>query len=69
MIESGHFRDPDLNIPVFSLYSETRIPTADMFAPIDTLVIDIQDVGPVYIPSYIPSRTALKWQQSSTDPW
>lgn len=45
MIESGHFRDPDLNIPVFSLYSETRIPTADMFAPIDTLVIDIQDVG------------------------
>lgn len=45
MIESGHFRDPDLDIPVFSLYSETRIPTIDMFAPIDTLVIDIQDVG------------------------
>ncbi|WP_321493299.1 DUF1343 domain-containing protein [uncultured Desulfobacter sp.] len=45
MIESGHFRDPELNIPVFSLYSETRIPTADMFAPIDTLVVDIQDVG------------------------
>nr|WP_321398209.1 DUF1343 domain-containing protein [uncultured Desulfobacter sp.] len=45
MIESGHFRDPDLNIPVFSLYSETRIPTADMFDTIDTLVIDIQDVG------------------------
>lgn len=45
MIESGHFRDPDLNIPVFSLYSETRVPTTDMFDPIDTLVIDIQDVG------------------------
>jgi uncharacterized protein YbbC (DUF1343 family) len=45
MIESGHFRDPDLNIPVFSLYSETRVPTADMFDPIDTLIIDIQDVG------------------------
>jgi uncharacterized protein YbbC (DUF1343 family) len=45
MIESGHFRDPDLNIPVFSLYSETRIPTPDMFDIIDTLVIDIQDVG------------------------
>jgi len=45
MIESGHTRDPDLNVPVFSLYSETRIPTAGMFAPIDTLVIDIQDVG------------------------
>ncbi|MCG8550665.1 MAG: DUF1343 domain-containing protein [Desulfobacterales bacterium] len=45
MIESGHFRDPDLDIPVFSLYSETRIPTAGMFDTIDTLVIDIQDVG------------------------
>jgi uncharacterized protein YbbC (DUF1343 family) len=45
MIESGHFRDPVLNIPVFSLYSETRIPTADMFDDLDTLVIDIQDVG------------------------
>lgn len=45
MIESGHFRDPDLNIPVFSLYSETRIPTPDMFDNIDVLVIDIQDVG------------------------
>ncbi len=45
MIESGHFSDPDLDIPVFSLYSETRIPTPDMFDPIDTLVIDIQDVG------------------------
>nr|WP_319493074.1 DUF1343 domain-containing protein [uncultured Desulfobacter sp.] len=45
MIESGHFMDLDLNIPVFSLYSETRIPTANMFDTIDTLVIDIQDVG------------------------
>ena len=45
MIESGHFRDPDLDVPVFSLYSETRIPTDEMFAPIDTLVVDIQDVG------------------------
>ena len=45
MIESAHFKDPDLDIPVFSLYSETRIPTPEMFDPIDTLVIDIQDVG------------------------
>ena len=45
MIESGHFRDPELDIPVFSLYSETRIPTDDMFDEIDTLVVDIQDVG------------------------
>ena len=45
MIESGHAWDPELDIPVFSLYSDTRIPTPDMFAPIDTLIIDIQDVG------------------------
>ncbi len=45
MIESGHRRDPLLRIPVFSLYSQTRIPTAEMFADIDTLLVDIQDVG------------------------
>ncbi len=45
MIESGHLTDPLLNLPVFSLYGETRIPTEDMFAPIDTLVVDLQDVG------------------------
>jgi len=45
MIESDHGLHPLLNIPVFSLYSETRIPTPDMFDKIDTLVIDIQDVG------------------------
>jgi uncharacterized protein YbbC (DUF1343 family) len=45
MIESGHRRDPLLKIPVFSLYSHTRIPTPEMFADIDTLLIDIQDVG------------------------
>ncbi|MCG8568011.1 MAG: DUF1343 domain-containing protein [Desulfobacterales bacterium] len=45
MIESGHGRDPELDIPIFSLYSETRIPTPEMFDPIDTLLIDIQDVG------------------------
>ncbi|MCK5836687.1 MAG: DUF1343 domain-containing protein, partial [Desulfobacula sp.] len=45
MIESGHFVEPDLNIPVFSLYGDTRIPSKDMFDPIDVLLIDIQDVG------------------------
>ncbi|WP_020588993.1 exo-beta-N-acetylmuramidase NamZ family protein [Desulfobacter curvatus] len=68
MIESGHFRDPDLNIPVFSLYSETRIPTAEMFTPIDTLVIDIQDVGTrvytfIYTISYC-LETAAKLDKS-----
>lgn len=45
MIESDHEMEPRLNIPVFSLYSETRIPTPQMFDKIDTLIIDIQDVG------------------------
>jgi uncharacterized protein YbbC (DUF1343 family) len=45
MIESGHGRDPDLGIPVFSLYSETRSPTRAMLEEIDVLVVDLQDVG------------------------
>ncbi len=45
MIESGHGRDPDLDIPVFSLYSETRSPTRAMLRGIDLLLVDLQDVG------------------------
>jgi len=45
MIESGDMRDPDLDIPVFSLYGETRIPDARMFDEIDVLLVDLQDVG------------------------
>jgi uncharacterized protein YbbC (DUF1343 family) len=32
-------------VPVYSLYSETREPTADMLRGLDALVIDLQDVG------------------------
>ncbi len=45
MIESGHRRDPLLDVPVFSLYSQTRIPTREMFDTIDVLLVDLQDVG------------------------
>jgi uncharacterized protein YbbC (DUF1343 family) len=45
MIESPHGRDPKLGIPIYSLYSHTRIPTAQMFDNLDTLIVDIQDVG------------------------
>jgi uncharacterized protein YbbC (DUF1343 family) len=45
MIESDHMTDPDLGIPAFSLYGETRIPTREMLDPIDILIIDLQDVG------------------------
>ncbi len=45
MIESKDMKDPVLNIPVFSLYGQTRIPTKQMFDPIDILIIDLQDAG------------------------
>lgn len=45
MIESPHAMDPRRNVPIFSLYSETREPTPEMLSLIDVLVIDIQDVG------------------------
>ena len=45
MIESAHHRDARRQVPVYSLYSETREPTAQMLADVDLLVIDLQDVG------------------------
>jgi uncharacterized protein YbbC (DUF1343 family) len=45
MIESPHAHDAKRRVPVHSLYSETREPTAEMLADVDVLVIDLQDVG------------------------
>ena len=45
MIETGHGRDQLRRVPVYSLYSETREPTAEMLRDLDVLVIDLQDVG------------------------
>jgi uncharacterized protein YbbC (DUF1343 family) len=45
MIESPHGTDGRRHVPVYSLYSETREPTAKMLAGLDALVIDLQDVG------------------------
>ena len=45
MIETGHAQDPARGVPVYSLYSETREPTAEMLHGLDVLVIDLQDVG------------------------
>jgi uncharacterized protein YbbC (DUF1343 family) len=45
MIESPHSRYEPLGLPIHSLYSETRRPTADMLRGLDVLVIDLQDVG------------------------
>ncbi|MCA9129188.1 MAG: DUF1343 domain-containing protein [Planctomycetales bacterium] len=45
MIESSHGVCPTNALPVFSLYSETRRPTAGMLEQFDCLVVDLQDVG------------------------
>ncbi len=45
MVETGHARHPRLGVPVHSLYSDTREPTAEMLDALDLLVIDLQDVG------------------------
>ena len=45
MIETNHYIHPYFKIPVYSLYSETRIPTDEMLEGIDHLFVDLQDVG------------------------
>ena len=45
MIETGHARHPRLDVPIYSLYSDTREPTNTMLHGLDVLVIDLQDVG------------------------
>src|SRR5215467_2871464 len=35
MIETGHSEDADRHVPVYSLYSETRQPTAEMLRGLD----------------------------------
>ena len=45
MIETGTRHDEVRRVPVYSLYSETREPTAEMLRDLDVLVIDLQDVG------------------------
>lgn len=45
MIETTHTRHIATGLPVFSLYSETREPTAEMLASLDTLIVDLQIVG------------------------
>lgn len=44
MIETGHAAGP-FGLPVYSLYSETREPKAEMLKDVDTIVIDLQIVG------------------------
>jgi len=45
MIETPHADDASRQVPVYSLYSETRQPTDAMLDGLDALVVDLQDVG------------------------
>lgn len=58
MIETNHSIHSYFNIPVYSLYSETRVPTDDMLDGIDNFFIDLQDIG-CRMYTYIYSLTLL----------
>jgi uncharacterized protein YbbC (DUF1343 family) len=45
MIESPDFHDPQLGVPVFSLYGTVRRPTDAMMDSFDALLVDLQDIG------------------------
>ena len=58
MVESTHYVHPYFKLPVYSLYSETRIPTDEMLEGIDHILVDLQDVG-TRIYTYIYTMTLL----------
>lgn len=41
----SHGKHPKLKIPIYSLYGETRKPTAKMLKDVDVIVFDLQDLG------------------------
>ncbi len=45
MIETAHRVHPGVRVPVFSLYSDTRKPAPYMLETVDTVIVDLQDVG------------------------
>ena len=45
MDETPHATHPRLGLPIFSLYAQTREPSQEMLELVDTVVVDLQDVG------------------------
>jgi len=66
MIETNHFIHSYFKIPVYSLYSETHIPTDEMLEGIDHLFVDLQDVG-CRMYTYIYTLTLLLEKCSNKD--
>ena len=58
MKESKHYIHPYFNLKIWSLYSETRIPTDEMLEGIDHIFVDLQDVG-TRVYTYIYTLTLL----------
>src|SRR6185369_2679456 len=48
MVEWQSYAHPRLDIPVHSLYGEHREPTSEMLRELDTMVVDLQDIGARY---------------------
>ncbi len=48
LVELDDSRDPATGLPIHSLYGKTRVPTPEMLTGVDTLVVDLQDVGARY---------------------
>lgn len=66
MIETDHYIHPYFNMPVYSLYSETRVPTDNMLKDIDHLFVDLQDIGSRMY-TYIYTLTLLLEKCSEKD--
>jgi uncharacterized protein YbbC (DUF1343 family) len=58
MMETNHYIHPYFKIPVYSLYSETRTPTNEMLEGLDTIIVDLQDVG-TRVYTYISTLSLL----------
>lgn len=58
MVETSHYIHPYFKIPVYSLYSETRTPTDEMLEGLDTMIVDLQDVG-TRVYTYISTLSLL----------
>jgi uncharacterized protein YbbC (DUF1343 family) len=58
MMETNHYVHPYFKIPVYSLYSETRTPTNEMLEGLDTIIVDLQDVG-TRVYTYISTLSLL----------
>ncbi|MBF0299548.1 MAG: DUF1343 domain-containing protein [Oligoflexia bacterium] len=58
MVESSDFFHKELDLYIYSLYSNTRTPTEMMLKDLDTILVDLQDIGGrVY--TYIYTMTLL----------